>query len=109
MAIPAFVLRRIGLLIVVLIAVSILTFGIVNVLPGDVANAVLGDLATPAQIVAVRQRMGLDQPLLTTLPALGGWHPAGQFRRIPAARPADRADAVRQARQFGDPWGAVSC
>jgi peptide/nickel transport system permease protein len=64
MPVLTFVTRRIGLLAFVLIAVSILTFAIVNVLPGDVANAVLGDLATPAQIVAVRQRMGLDQPLV---------------------------------------------
>jgi peptide/nickel transport system permease protein len=63
MPVLTFVTRRIGLLAFVLIAVSILTFAIVNVLPGDVANAVLGDLATPEQVVAVRQRMGLDQPL----------------------------------------------
>jgi peptide/nickel transport system permease protein len=59
----AFILRRIGSLALVLVAVSMLTFGIVNVLPGDVANAVLGDLATPAQVAAVRKRMGLDQPV----------------------------------------------
>jgi peptide/nickel transport system permease protein len=58
-----FIIRRVLLLVVVLFAVSILTFAIVNVLPGDVATAVLGDMATPDQVVAVRAALGLDQPL----------------------------------------------
>jgi peptide/nickel transport system permease protein len=61
----SFILRRIGLLVLVLFAVSMLTFAIVNVLPGDVANAVLGDMASPAQVEMVRQRMGLNEPLVT--------------------------------------------
>lgn len=58
------ILRRLGLLLVVLFIVSVLTFIIVNVLPGDVANAILGDLGTPAQVAALRRQMGLDLPLL---------------------------------------------
>ncbi len=58
------ILRRCGLLLVVLFIVSVLTFGIVNVLPGDVANAILGDLGTPQQVEALRRSMGLDLPLL---------------------------------------------
>lgn len=58
-----FILRRVLLLVVVLLAVSVLTFAIVNVLPGDVATAVLGDMATPDQVTAVRAALGLDQPL----------------------------------------------
>jgi len=63
MTIVGFVLRRCMLLMVVLLAVSLLTFAIVNVLPGDVATAVLGDMATPQMVEAVRERMGLGQPL----------------------------------------------
>jgi len=59
------ILRRLFLLVVVLFLVSTLTFGIVNVLPGDVANAMLGDLATPQMAASLRQQLGLDQPLLT--------------------------------------------
>ncbi|MFZ6763063.1 ABC transporter permease [Pseudoroseomonas sp. WGS1072] len=69
-----FILRRTLLLAVVLLVVSLLTFGIVNVLPGDVATAVLGDMATPEQAAALRERLGLDEPLaqryLTWLTAL---------------------------------------
>lgn len=57
------VARRLVLLIITLFLVSVLTFGIVNVLPGDVASAVLGDGATPQQVAALRHSMGLDLPL----------------------------------------------
>ena len=63
------ILRRVVLMIVILFAVSFLTFLIVHVLPGDVANAILGDLATPDQVELVRQRMGLNEPVL-----LRYWH-----------------------------------
>ena len=56
--------RRLMLLIAILVAVSMLTFAIVNVLPGDVAVAILGDTATPSQVAALRTRLGLDQPLV---------------------------------------------
>lgn len=60
-----FIIRRIVLLAFILLAVSVLTFVIVNVLPGDVANAILGDMATPEQVAAVREAMGLNEPLVT--------------------------------------------
>jgi peptide/nickel transport system permease protein len=59
----AFMLRRLVLVVVVLLLVSMLTFGIVNILPGDVANAILGDMGTPDQIAALRERLGLNLPL----------------------------------------------
>lgn len=63
MIVIGFILRRCLLLMLVLLAVSVLTFAIVNVLPGDVATAVLGDMATPQMVEAVRERMGLGAPL----------------------------------------------
>jgi len=59
----ALVLRRVLLLAVILWAVSVLTFAIVNILPGNVAHAVLGETATVDEIRAVEQRLGLDRPL----------------------------------------------
>jgi len=73
MNVATFILRRCVLLLLVLLAVSVLTFGIVNVLPGDVATAVLGDMATPQMVEAVRERMGLGEPLtLRYLSWIGG-------------------------------------
>jgi peptide/nickel transport system permease protein len=42
--------------------VSVLIFGIVQVLPGDVAVMILGTSATPADLTALRQKLGLDRP-----------------------------------------------
>lgn len=51
-------------MMLILASVSFLTFLIVNVLPGDVANTILGDFATPEQVEALRERLGLGQPVL---------------------------------------------
>jgi peptide/nickel transport system permease protein len=47
----------------VLIAVSLLTFLIASLLPGDLAYVILGDQATPEKVEALRHDMGLDQPV----------------------------------------------
>lgn len=57
-----YVVRRVLLVAVILLLVSLLIFAVVNLLPGDVANAVLGEMATPDQVEAVRQKLGLNVP-----------------------------------------------
>ena len=76
-----FVGRRLLYLAPVLIAVSLLTFLIAALLPGDLVVATLGDEATPDKVSALRHEMGLDQPLmLQYLHWLGGAL-AGDFGR----------------------------
>lgn len=58
-----FILRRLLLTIPVLLGVSLLTFAIIQVTPGDPARLMLGDFASPEQIAAARQQLGLDDPL----------------------------------------------
>lgn len=48
----------------VLIGVSLITFLLMSATPGDPIRLLLGDRATPETIAAVRERYGLDQPLL---------------------------------------------
>jgi peptide/nickel transport system permease protein len=59
-----FVARRFLYLIPVLLAVSLLTFFIASLLPGDLAYVILGDQATPEKVEALRHDMGLDEPVL---------------------------------------------
>lgn len=59
-----FVARRLLYLLPVLVAVSLLTFLIASLLPGDLAYVILGDQATPDKVAALRHDMGLDQPVL---------------------------------------------
>ena len=58
-----FVVRRLLAILPVLLAVSLLTFLIASLLPGDLAYVILGDQATPENVAALRRDMGLDQPL----------------------------------------------
>ena len=53
---------RLILGVVTLFAVSILIFAATEVLPGDVASAVLGQGATPETLAEYRKELGLDQP-----------------------------------------------
>src|SRR5438270_8241289 len=59
----SFVARRLVYLLPVLVAVSLLTFLIASLLPGDLAYVILGDPATPEKVEALRRDMGLDQPI----------------------------------------------
>jgi peptide/nickel transport system permease protein len=58
-----FVGRRLLYLLPVLLAVSLLTFLIAALLPGDLAYTILGDQATPEKLAALRAQMGLDLPI----------------------------------------------
>lgn len=56
--------RQVVRLVVVLFCVTLLTYAIVNILPGDVAIVILGSLATPQDIAGLRADLGLDRPML---------------------------------------------
>jgi peptide/nickel transport system permease protein len=58
-----FIGKRLLYLLPVLLAVSLLTFLIASLLPGDLAYTILGDQATPEKVAALREQMGLDLPL----------------------------------------------
>src|SRR5687767_9682677 len=56
-------LRKFVSLLAVLLAVSMLTFLLTQLLPGDPATAILGPAATPERIEAVNEDLGLDKSL----------------------------------------------
>ncbi len=58
----ALVLRRLTLGALSLWAVSLLIFAGTEILPGDVAEAMLGQSATPEAVAAIRRELGLDRP-----------------------------------------------
>ncbi len=57
--------RRVLLAVPVLIGVATLVFSLIHLVPGDPAQAMLGDGAAPNDIAELRANLGLDQPLLT--------------------------------------------
>jgi peptide/nickel transport system permease protein len=58
-----FIGRRLLLLVPVLFGVSLLTFVLSHVVPGDPSRLLAGTHAGPAQVQAVRHAYGLDRPL----------------------------------------------
>jgi peptide/nickel transport system permease protein len=61
------VLRRLGELVFVAFGVSVLTFLMIRLIPGDAVQIMLGANAavTPDRIAALRHQLGLDQPMVT--------------------------------------------
>ncbi|WP_250502077.1 ABC transporter permease [Caballeronia sp. AZ7_KS35] len=57
--------KRIGASVVLLLLVSVAVFAATEILPGDVAQTVLGQSATPEAVAALRASMHLDQPAAT--------------------------------------------
>jgi peptide/nickel transport system permease protein len=60
-------LRRLLSAIPVLFIVSLISFGLMRLIPGDPAASIAGTSATPAQIEQLRRDLGLDEPLLMQL------------------------------------------
>ena len=63
-SITGLVLKRLVSGLVTLFIVSLLVFVGTEILPGDVAQAVLGQQATPEAVQAIRDELGLDRPAL---------------------------------------------
>lgn len=59
------IISRLALGVLTLLAVSVLIFAATEVLPGDVASAVLGQGATPETLAVFRKELGLDRPAST--------------------------------------------
>ena len=63
----AYAIRRVGLSLLILIVVMTAMYGMVFLVPGDPASLALGPRASPELKEALRERMGLDQPILTQI------------------------------------------
>ncbi len=59
------ILKRIGSLLLTLLVMSFVIFMLVEIMPGDVAQMILGQSATPEAVEALREARGLNDPALT--------------------------------------------
>jgi len=57
-----FIVRRLLLMVLTMLIVSIIVFLVAEVAPGNVARKILGAFATPEQEESFRKQLGLDQP-----------------------------------------------
>lgn len=56
--------KRLGLGLITLLVISVIIFFMVELLPGDIAQAVLGQGATEENLAALREQMGLNKPAI---------------------------------------------
>jgi peptide/nickel transport system permease protein len=59
------IIKRLGLGVLTLLLLSLLIFLSVEALPGDLAETILGQQATPENVAAIRKELGLDLPAHT--------------------------------------------
>src|SRR5271165_1802430 len=68
-----YIVRRILSTVVVMLIVGVCVFLLLHIAPGDPAAIIAGDNTSPANIEAIRQRLGLDDPILVQF-GRWGWH-----------------------------------
>ena len=59
-----FLLKRLATLGLTLVVASMLVFAVLELLPGNAAEVILGDTATPESLAALQAKLGLDRPPL---------------------------------------------
>ncbi len=80
------ILQRLALGLVTLWVVSVVIFASVQLLPGDLAQATLGQAATPETVAALRHQLGLDRPAPARYAEWLGHALTGDFGRSLSSR-----------------------
>jgi len=60
-----YIIKRLLLLVPTLLAISFFVFLMIHLVPGDPAQVMLGERATPEALADLRRELGLDDPILT--------------------------------------------
>ncbi len=69
-----FLLKRFATFVATLAVASMLVFAVLELLPGNAAEVILGDTATPEAVAALQAKLGLDRPPLQRyVDWVGGW------------------------------------
>ena len=67
---PTFLLKRLVTFVATLVVASVVVFAVLELLPGNAAEVILGDTATPEAVAALEAQLGLDRP---PLQRYGAW------------------------------------
>jgi peptide/nickel transport system permease protein len=72
--VSVFLAKRLATFLGTLLVASVIVFGVLELLPGSVAQVMLGDTATPEAIAALEAKLGLDRPAAVRyLDWIAGW------------------------------------
>src|SRR5260221_13661571 len=90
------ILQRIAGAIPVVLLVTLITFGLMRLIPGDVSAALGGVSSSPAEREQIRRNLGLDQPAHVQLVKwYGGLLPGGLGRPLFLRKPVTQATLQR--------------
>jgi peptide/nickel transport system permease protein len=59
-----YILNRLLSIALTLFLISVITFGVTNILPGDVATMIMGTQSNPAALAGLRESLGLNDPII---------------------------------------------
>jgi peptide/nickel transport system permease protein len=91
-----FLLRRLATFVATLMVASVVVFAVLELLPGNAAEVILGESATPESLAAMEAQLGLDQPALDRyLQWVGGWLQGGTAQSISYGVPTAELIAQR--------------
>ena len=62
MADVLFLLKRFATFVITLAVASMVVFAVLELLPGDAAQIILGESATPESLATLQAKLGLDKP-----------------------------------------------
>ncbi|TSB44655.1 nickel ABC transporter permease [Alkalicoccobacillus porphyridii] len=90
-----FIIRRLVQTIPVLFGVTLITFSLVHLIPGDPAQILAGEAASTEQVEAMRDRLGLNDS-----------YPVQYFNYLKDVVTLDFGNSIRNGRAVGDEIGA---
>ena len=91
-----YLLQRLAVLAATLVIASLVVFAVMEILPGDAAETMLGPTATPEAVAALAHKLGLDLPLHVRYARWIAGLAARRSRRLLRLRLADRAADRRE-------------
>ncbi len=90
-----FLLKRFATFLATLAVASVLVFAVLELLPGNAAEVILGDTATPESLAALQSKLGLDRPPLQRYTDWVGGLLQGQLS-LEDRKTKKEAEALRQ-------------
>ena len=101
--------RRLVLTVPVLFGVATLVFSLIHLIPGDPAQAMLGETAPQADVEELRRRLGLDRPLLEQYGAFLTGVLKGDLGTSLRTGEPKSASLAQTSSRTASAWGRVLC
>ncbi len=104
-----YLLRRLGFILLTILVVSIIIFAVTQLLPGDVAQVMLGQFATDQAVDNLREELGLNRPAYVQyLDWLANFVRGDWGNSLVSQQPV-RADGDGAAAEFVPCWRLCRC